>query len=137
MPGQSAEMNRSPAVRVLIADDSVSVLNFLVRTLNLQEMVEVVGLARNGQEAVERTSALLPDVVLMDYEMPELDGLEATKRIKKLHPNIGVLLLSASSVTLDEAMLAGADGYMAKPLNAGELVANLMAIAYGKSAAEC
>ncbi|MEW5981005.1 MAG: response regulator transcription factor [Acidobacteriota bacterium] len=81
-------------IRVLIADDHAIVRDGIKALLNLADDIEVVGEAGDGREAIERVSALEPDVVLMDIAMPGLGGLEATIEIKKTHPRTKVLVLS-------------------------------------------
>ena len=92
------------------------------RALSSSQGIEVIGSAHNGAEAVARTEDLRPDVVVMDVEMPIMDGLEATRRIKRAHPAIVVVLVSGSAGLLAASVAAGADGYITKPFNAGTLI---------------
>ena len=112
------------AIRVLIADDHAVVRQGLRTFLDLQEDVEVVGEAGDGHEALDAARATRPDVVLMDVVMPELDGVEATRRIVAELPGTRVLALTSF---LDEdrvlpAVRAGATGYLLKDVQPAELV---------------
>lgn len=88
----------------------------------------VIGTASNGAEAVERSEALRPDVVIMDVEMPIMDGLEATSHIKRAHPEIVVVLVSGSVDFLAASLSAGADGYITKPFDADSLIPEVLDI---------
>jgi two-component system chemotaxis response regulator CheB len=85
---------RSRPIRVLIVDDSAFVRQALARMLSREKDIEVVGLAVDGEDGVEKTVALKPDVVTLDIQMPRMDGLQALERIMELHP-VPVLLLSS------------------------------------------
>jgi DNA-binding NarL/FixJ family response regulator len=108
-------------VRILIADDHSLVRDGL-RSLLQAEGHEVVGEARNGHEAVALARELKPDVVLMDLQMPELDGIGATKLIVGGMPEMKVVILTASEeeAKLFEAIKSGAQGYLLKNLEAEE-----------------
>ena len=120
------QQERGTTVRILIVDDSQAILTFMSRALNSSQGTEVIGSAVNGAEAVERADELLPDVVIMAVDMPIMDGLEATKRIKRAHPAMVVVLVSGSADSLAAGVSAGADGYIAKPLNADSLICRVM-----------
>jgi DNA-binding NarL/FixJ family response regulator len=92
-------------IRVLIADDHAVVRDGLCLVLSQLDGFEVVGEAATGDEAVKQAVILKPDVVLMDVQMPGLDGVEATRRIAELVPSVAVLMLSMYS---DEAAAVGA-----------------------------
>lgn len=96
------------------------------RALNSSQGIEVIGSACNGAEAVERADEILPDVVVMDVEMPIMDGLEATRRIKRAHPAIAVVLVSGSADLMAASVSAGADGYIAKPFSTDLLICRVM-----------
>jgi len=91
------------SIRVLIADDHRLFSDALEAILTAEPEMEVVGRARNGEEAVEQALALNPDVILMDIEMPVVDGVEATKRIRELRQSACVLMLTGSNSRTDVA----------------------------------
>ena len=113
-------------IRVLIVDDSEAILNFMSRAINSRQGMEVIGSATNGAQAVAMSEDLRPDVVIMDVEMPTMDGLEATRRIKRAHSAIVVILVSGSADLLAASVSAGADGYIAKPFSADALICRVM-----------
>ena len=108
---------------VLLAEDHTLVRQMLRLLLQAMKGFEVIGEACNGLEAVEKARSLQPDVVLMDLLMPQLDGLEATRRIKRALPQVRVLVLTgyASERTNIEALEAGASGCIKKTAVAAEL----------------
>lgn len=108
----------APVVRVLVVDDSVVMRQLITRMLNSEMGVEVIGFARNGNEAVSKVEQYRPDLVTLDVEMPELDGVGALKLIKQRVPRTRVIMCSSltakgSAVTIDALML-GADDYVTK-----------------------
>ena len=116
------QQERGSTIRILIVDDSEANLSFMLRALSSRQGLEVIGSASNGAEAVERADELLPDVVIMDVDMPIMDGLEATRRIKQAHPAMVVVLVTGSADLLAASVSAGADGYMAKPFSVDSLI---------------
>jgi DNA-binding NarL/FixJ family response regulator len=110
-------------IRILIADDHRLFAESLMMMLGEDERVDVVGLAFNGQEAVELAMELQPDVILMDLRMPVLDGFEATRQIREAGSNARILILTGTDAELgsDDAARAGASGYLRKEHNAEEL----------------
>ena len=121
-------------IRVLIADDHHVVRRGLLFFLKTQKDIEVVGEAKNGLEAVELVASLKPDIVLMDLVMPEMDGIQATKKIKKQWPTIQVLMLTSFSDKdhVLPALQAGASGYQLKDIEPDELVESIRAIMRGE-----
>ena len=114
-------MTTQKSLRVLIVDDQESVRELLRRQLEKIGHT-IVGRATNGLEAVELTESLLPDIVLMDIEMPKLDGLEATKIILEKYPRPIVLLTSHDDPEMvRRASQAGAAAYLLKPPSAEEI----------------
>jgi len=106
-------------VRILIADDH-SLFRDGLRSLLMAEGHEVIGEAKNGREAVALTREIKPDLVLMDLQMPEVDGLEATRLISAEMPDVKVVILTASEEEskLFDAIKSGAQGYLLKNLEA-------------------
>lgn len=127
-------MNSAPAIRVLVVDDHEVVRRGFVRLLQAEAGFEVVGEAGDGVEAVTLASRLSPDVVLMDIRMPELDGIEATRRIAGSGGSRVVVL---TTFDLDEyvydALLAGASGFLLKECSPDELIQALQAAAHGSA----
>jgi two-component system NarL family response regulator len=121
--------------RVLIADDHQVVREGLSAILTTKEDIEVVGLAKDGVEAVEMTRKLLPDVVLMDISMPRMNGVEATREIKRENPHIGVVVLTmyAEEEYIFDLVKAGATGYLLKDADSSQIVKAIRAIADGES----
>ncbi len=103
-------------MRILLADDHSVVRRGLRTLLETQPGWEICGEASNGREAIELTSELRPDVIVMDISMPELNGLEATRQITKKDPKIEVLILTLydSEQMIRDARDAGAHGYILK-----------------------
>lgn len=118
-------------VRVLLADDHLLFLNALQLALGAEEWIEVVGSAVNGVEAVELVASLAPDLVLMDIDMPMLDGLSATRRIRELVPSPSVVILTGSDDPEGDVLAseAGASGYVRKTSDLPELVSFILALA--------
>jgi DNA-binding NarL/FixJ family response regulator len=115
-------------LRVLIADDHPILAESLSSLFATDDRVVVVGWARNGAKAVEMAQALEPDVVLMDLEMPVMDGLEATRRIMR-QGGTRVLMFSGSDLPANaaRARLAGAWGYLPKHVHGPDLIAAVLA----------
>ncbi|MDR0953553.1 MAG: response regulator transcription factor [Elusimicrobiota bacterium] len=111
-------------VRVLIADDQTLFREGIKDVLEGEKWIEVVGEAADGEEAVALAKKLKPEVVLMDIKLPKMDGIAATKLIKKNTPEVNVLMLSSfeDEAHVMEAIQAGANGYLSKMLPAAELV---------------
>lgn len=125
----------SEPVRVMLVDDHPVYRDGLAALLGSLEGVEVAGTAADGLEAVERARELQPDVVVMDVQMPQLDGIEATRRITADSPHIGVVVLTMAEEdqTLFAAMRAGARGYLLKGANQAEIVRAITAVAQGEA----
>jgi len=125
----------SRPIRVLLAEDHTIVREGLRALLASQEDVTVVGEAENGQEAVERALELRPDVIVMDLSMPGLNGVDATRRIRKDLPATHVLVLSMYSTEehVRPAIRAGAEGFLLKGSGLSGLVAAIRAVADGNA----
>jgi len=122
-------------IRVLLADDHGVIRDGLGRLISALDDVELVGVAADGAEAVARCAALAPDVVLMDLDMPVLDGIAATRSIHADHPAIAVLVLTSFSdrPRIIGALEAGACGYLLKDVDADEVAEGIRAAARGES----
>lgn len=120
--------------RILLADDHSVVRRGFRLILSSQPDMEVAGEATNGREAVDAAETLQPDVVVMDVSMPELNGIEATRRIADVSPRTRVLALSMhkDSVYVREILRAGARGYLLKDGSDADLVNAVRAIARGE-----
>src|SRR4051794_12401893 len=103
-----------PPVRVLIADDHALFAEALQAILGTDERFQVVGLARDGRQAVEQARQLTPDVVLMDISMPVMDGLEAAEELSDAGCDVLMLTGSNARADVDRARTAGAAGYVTK-----------------------
>jgi len=121
-------------IRILLADDHAVVRQGFRMILSAHSDLEIVGEAGNGREAVELAANLRPDVVVMDVAMPELNGIEATRRLTADNPHIRVVALSMhkDSVYVREILRAGARGYLLKDSVADDLVAAVRAVAAGE-----
>ena len=122
-------------IRVLVVDDHPVVRSGLVGMLDIEEDLEIVGEAGDGEEALVRVAELAPDVVLMDLRMPRLDGAGATARIVASHPATRVLVLTTFDADADivRAVEAGATGYLLKDTPRTVLVDAVRAAARGET----
>jgi len=122
-------------IRVLIADDHVLFRDGLRALLNSVPDVEFVGEAATGDEAIAQAAALQPDVILMDIQMPGLNGIEATRRILQTSPHIGVIVLTMfeDDDSVFAAMRAGARGYILKGADQAEVLRAIRAVASGEA----
>jgi DNA-binding NarL/FixJ family response regulator len=122
-------------IRILIADDHHVVRRGLAFFLRTQKDIEIVGEAANGIEAVDLARQLKPDLVLMDLVMPEMDGIEATKRIKSEMPEIKIMMLTSFSDQdhVIPALEAGASGYQLKDIQPDDLISSIRKIINGEN----
>ena len=113
-----------PKIGVLIVDDIADTRENLSKLLMFERDIEVVGTAASGPEAIEMSRKLLPDVVLMDINMPEMDGIKAAELISGEFPGIGIIMMSVQGEQdyLRRAMLAGAREFLIKPFSGDDLV---------------
>ncbi|WP_188275446.1 response regulator transcription factor [Streptomyces sp. CBMA152] len=123
------------AIRVVVADDQSVVREGIVMLLGLLPGVEVVGAAKDGEEAVALVAELAPDVVLMDLRMPRCDGAEATRRIRSQYPGTQVVILTtyADDDSLFPALQAGARGYLTKDAGGDEIVKAIQDVLAGQA----
>ena len=112
-------------VRILVADDSEMVRDGLISCLGVHPGFEIVGIASNGLEAIEKVGNLRPDVVIMDVQMPFMDGIEATRRIKESLVPVHVIMLSVFSDYMEASRLVGADEFLSKDCGPDELIAKV------------
>lgn len=116
-------MKPTRRISVLLAEDHTIVREGLLKLLQIDNRIQVVGEADNGRKAVGMTTRLKPDIVIMDIAMPELNGVEATRQIRETSPETKVLILSAHSdeVYIEQLMELGARGYLVKQDSARHL----------------
>jgi DNA-binding NarL/FixJ family response regulator len=122
-------------VRVLVADDHAIFRHGLNALLDSEPGIELVGEAASGREAVEISATLAPDVVLMDLQMPDINGIEATRRILQTNPRVGIVVLTMfeDDDSVFSAMRAGARGYVLKGGEPSEIMEVLRAVAKGEA----
>jgi len=122
-------------IRILIADDHAVVREGLRAMLGSEIDMEVVGEAATGKEVVERAAELRPDVILMDIQMPDVNGIEATRRILESNPNVGVVVLTMfeDDDSVFSAMRSGARGYVLKGAPPSEILKVLRAVDEGEA----
>ncbi|MDQ4077105.1 MAG: response regulator transcription factor [Chloroflexota bacterium] len=122
-------------VRILIADDHTLFRDGLRALFGSLPDTEVVAEAATGNEAIEQAAALQPDVVLMDIQMPEVNGIEATRRIVRTSPHIGIVVITMfeDDDSVFAAMRAGARGYVLKGADQEEMLRTIRAVARGEA----
>ena len=122
-------------IRVVLADDHGVIRDGLGRLISALEDVELVGVAADGDEAVERCRETMPDVVLMDLDMPVLDGIQATRRVLAERPETAVIVLTAFSdrPRITGALEAGACGYLLKDSSIQDLMQGIRAASVGEA----
>jgi len=120
-------------IRILLADDHALVRSGIAALLQMHEEFEVVGEAGDGQEAIEKTVQLSPDIVLIDISMPGISGIEATKVIRKKCPDTAILVLSMhdSEEYVYQIFRSGADGYLLKSARKEEVLTAVRTVAAG------
>jgi two-component system, NarL family, response regulator NreC len=126
-------MSERPRLRVLLADDHVTVRHGLKLLIDSQPDMQVVAEASDGETAVQRALALRPDVVVMDISMPGMNGLVATRKLKELHPGAAIVTLTrhGDDAYLQELLRAGVSGYVLKQSAPSELLQAIRAAAAG------
>lgn len=122
-------------IRLYIADDHVLFREGLVRIFDLEEGIEVVGQATDGEQTIKDVQQIVPEVILMDINMPKISGVEATKRIKKQMPEVKIIILSIhdDESYIFETIRAGASGYLLKDVEGRVLIDAIIHVANGGS----
>ena len=122
-----------PVTKILLADDHTIVRQGLKLIISSHAGLQVIGEAANGREVLELAEKLKPDVILMDVAMPELNGIEATRRLHQISPRTKVLVLSMhkEAVYVREILKAGARGYILKDAIDSELISAIQSVARG------
>jgi len=117
-------MKDNGPIKVIIADDHAITRSGIRTILSIYDDIELIGEASNGKEVVSKCEESIPDVILMDLDMPVLDGVEATRMIKKRYPDIQIIALTsfASKKHVSEAIKAGANSYIIKNISPDEIV---------------
>ncbi|MBN6886827.1 two-component system, NarL family, response regulator DesR [Cytobacillus horneckiae] len=119
-------------IKIVIAEDQRMMLGALGSLLNLEDDMEVVGQAANGNEAVSLVQKLQPDITIMDIEMPEKSGLEAAEEIKPLNSKVIILTTFARSGYFQRALKAGVQGYLLKDSPSEDLASCIRSVMAGK-----
>jgi DNA-binding NarL/FixJ family response regulator len=120
-------------IRILLVDDQTLILDGLRTILDLEPDMTVVGVASDGESAVQKAIALRPDVILMDLKMPGMDGVECTRRVKAALPEVKIVILTIfdDDDYVFGGVTAGAQGYVMKDVSADELIQVVRAVAAG------
>lgn len=128
------QVSSEKLIKVLLVDDHSLFRRGVSSVLSMDERIEVVGEASNGKEGVHKARELLPDVILMDIQMPEMNGLEATVILQKELPQCKILMLTISEKEADlfNAVRFGARGYLLKEVAPEELIAAVAQVASGE-----
>jgi DNA-binding NarL/FixJ family response regulator len=128
-------LNPAEPIKILIVDDQVLFAASLkvVLTGFGNQVFEVIGIAKNGKECLEFLKTQVPDLILMDVRMPEMDGVEATSRVHQLYPQVHIMMLTTfdDDSYVAQALAAGATGYVLKNIEPDELSACVLAVAKG------
>ena len=122
-------------IRILIVDDHAVVRKGLAMVLRLEPDIEVIGEAENGRVGLEAAKSLLPDIVLVDLIMPEMDGQEMALALRKSNPRIKIMMLTGTAVDdrVFDLVAAGIEGYVLKQIEPSELVRAIHAVVHGEA----
>src|SRR5215467_477134 len=120
-------------VRVLVVDDQQLMREGIASLLRIQDGIEIIGTAANGQEALEQAVSMKPDVILMDVRMPVIDGVMATEQVRHQVPDCKILMLTTfdDEEYVIEALRVGANGYLLKDIPASDLAQAVQAVHLG------
>jgi DNA-binding NarL/FixJ family response regulator len=124
-----------PVFRVLIVDDHAHAREAIRSILSVDAIFEVIGEARDSEEAIRMTEQYMPDMILMDIQLPGIDGLETTRVIKSSYPYVKIVMVTVSDdiAHLFDAIKKGAQGYLLKNLNPSAWIEYLRAICYDET----
>lgn len=122
-------------IKILIADDHALLRQGIRKVLELEEDFQVIGEAGDGEEAVENTAALVPEILLLDINMPKINGLEVIKRVRERQPKVKIIVLTIHDDEnyVMEVIKAGAVGYLLKDIEPGMLVMAIRTVHKGES----
>lgn len=125
----------SDTIRILIVDDHAVVRKGLAMVLRLESDIEIVGEAENGRAGLEAAQRLIPDIVLADLVMPEMNGQEMALALRKSCPTIKIMMLTGTEVDdrVYDLVAAGIEGYVLKNIEPGELVRAIHAVVHGEA----
>jgi two-component system response regulator DevR len=120
-------------IRIILCDDHQVVREGLRRMLELEPDIEVVGEASDAKELLAQVEVLSPEIILMDIKLPEVDGIELTRRIKQVEPSCNVIMLTLYDEYLTQAIGAGATGYLLKDIRREDLIKAIRTVHQGRS----
>jgi DNA-binding NarL/FixJ family response regulator len=123
-------LNEKIRFRTLVVDDSAAVRRSLALLVATQQPLKVVGTAENGREAIDKVEELTPDLVLMDLQMPEINGLDATAKIRRHHPAVRVIVVTLhdNHHLRSACQRAGAHGFVSKTSGAQEILGEIQRV---------
>jgi len=120
-------------IKIMVVEDSTQARRALMAYISLQRGVKITAEASNGQEAINKITGSPPDVIIMDMQMPVMDGLTATRIIKKHWPQIKVIALTMYRNYQSEALSAGADAFLLKDCSAADLISTVYSMCHKNS----
>ncbi len=120
-------------IKIVIVDDQELLRKSMAQLISIDDEISVVAMAENGQQAIDVCARHQPDIVLMDIEMPQMDGLSALQQLKRRFPACKVIMLTTfdSKENIIDSFLGNADGYITKEIAPNELIATIKCVSYG------